>query len=640
MRREIFLPVLHSRFLPERIVFADAQKTLASHLGATRIDPSTVEFLVWAPRAERVEVHLESAGDQYIPLKAREFGYFHGCAEVREENCRYRYRLNGEVERPDPVSRYQPEGVHGASSVVERDYAWTDVHWSGLNQDDYLFYEIHVGTFTQQGTFDSVAPWLGGLKDLGVTALELMPVAQFPQERNWGYDGVYPFATQASYGGPLALKRLVDTCHRTGLAVVLDVVYNHLGPEGNYLAEFGPYFTDRYQTPWGPAVNFDGPQSDHVVRYFVENALQWLDEFHIDALRLDAIHGIVDRNAQPFLSCLSAAVEALAAERNRRIHLFAESDANDARFLRPRDAGGMGLHAQWSDDFHHALHSIQTGEREGYYADFGSVEQLGKAMRNGFVFDGQYSRYRQRRQGSSPAALSARQFVVCSQNHDQVGNRMLGDRASTLLTFEAQKLSAATVILSPFLPLLFMGEEFGETAPFLYFTSHTDPELCEAVRRGRQKEFAAFAWKGTPPDPQSEKTFLASKVNHELVNQEPHRTLCAFYQALIRLRRSTSALRELDKECVETMVDENQQFLCVRRRNTREEILLLLNFGEIPARVPPNLPAGNWNKVFDSADKVWLGPGSDVPQTLPARESHDWELAPKSACVLQRAGEL
>jgi maltooligosyltrehalose trehalohydrolase len=616
------------------------QGTSATHLGGTRIDRSAVEFLVWAPRAERVEVRLAGAGDQYLPLRPEEFGYFHGIADVRGEDCRYWYRLNGGLEHPDPASRYQPDGVHSASSVVERDYPWTDSHWYGLTQEDYIFYEIHVGTFTGEGSFDAVASKLRDLQDLGITALELMPVAQFPQERNWGYDGVYPFAAQASYGGPLALKRLVDACHRTGLAVVLDVVYNHLGPEGNYLADFGPYFTDRYHTPWGPAVNFDGPQSDHVVRYFVENALQWLDEFHIDALRLDAIHGIVDRNAQPFLSCLSAAVEKLAAEQNRRIYLFAESDVNDARFFRPRDAGGIGLHAQWSDDFHHALHSLQTGERDGYYADFGTVEQLGKAMRNGYVFDGQYSKYRQRRQGNSPVAMSGRQFVVCSQNHDQVGNRMLGDRSSTLLSFEAQKLSAATVLLSPFLPLLFMGEEFGDTAPFLYFTSHTDPALCEAVRVGRKNEFAAFAWKGEPPDPQSDAAFLASKVNHALAEKEPNRTLRAFYQALIRLRKSTPALGELNKDCVEAIVDENQQLLCVRRWKERDEVLLLLNFGQHPAHPPELSLAGKWDKMLDSADERWFGPGSTVPQTLQAPGPRAWQLAPKSACVLQRAGKL
>ena len=617
-----------------------SQPAVAASLGSTRLDPSAVEFLVWAPRAKRVEVRLVSARDKYISLRSEEFGYFHGIADVRGKECRYLYRLNGETERPDPASRYQPDGVHGASSLVDRDYPWTDAQWSGLTQEDYIFYEIHVGTFTREGTFDAVASHLRALQDLGITALELMPVAQFPQERNWGYDGVYPFAAQASYGGPLALKRLVDECHRTGLAVVLDVVYNHLGPEGNYLADFGPYFTDRYHTPWGPAVNFDGPQSDHVVRYFVENALQWVDEFHIDALRLDAIHGIVDRNAQPFLSCLSAAVENLAQERNRRIYLFAESDANDARFFRPRNAGGTGLHAQWSDDFHHALHSLQTGEREGYYADFGSVEQLGKAIRNGYVFDGQYSKYRQRRQGNSPAAMPGRQFVVCSQNHDQVGNRMLGDRSSALLTFEAQKLSAVTVLLSPFLPLLFMGEEFGETAPFLYFTSHIDPALCEAVRVGRKKEFAAFAWQGEPPDPQSEATFLASKLNHELAEKEPNRTLRAFYQALIRLRKSTPALRELDKDCVETVVVEAQQLLCVRRGQSANEVLLLLNFGEGPAHMPEHVTTGHWNKLLDSAEPRWLGPGSNVPQTFQAAGSHAWKLAPKAAYVFQLAEKL
>jgi maltooligosyltrehalose trehalohydrolase len=422
------------------------------------------------------------------------------------------------------------------------------------------------------------------------------------------------------------------------LAAVLDVVYNHLGPEGNYLSQFGPYFTERYHTPWGQAINFDGPQSDEVVRYFVENALQWLDEFHIDALRLDAVHGIVDRNAQPFLSILSEKVEQLARTTDRKIHLIAESDANDAQFVRPRAAGGIGLDAQWSDDFHHALHTLQTSERDGYYADFGRADQLAKAMCSGFVFDGQYSAYRKRRQGNSPSGLRGRQFVVCSQNHDQVGNRMLGERSSNLLNFESSKLSAATILLSPFLPLLFMGEEYGETAPFLYFTSHTDPDLAQAVRRGRKEEFASFTWQAEPPDPQSESTFQASKVNHALTSVEPHRSLRAFYRELICLRKSVPALRRLDLDCVDATVVENSQLLMVRRWHEGDQIVCLLNFGDSPIAADGVLPAGTWKKVLDSAEVKWKGPGSSIPSIVSSTSPHNWTIAPKSACIL-RCGE-
>jgi maltooligosyltrehalose trehalohydrolase len=620
----------------ELILPAEVSVSPRGHLGASQMSDSTVEFLVWAPRADRVEAHILGADEQLLSLERQDQGYFKGVAEVRGADYLYLFRLNGELERPDPASRLQPQGVHGPSCIVTRDFSWTDSGWRGLRQEDYIFYELHVGTYTSAGTFEGVASRLQDLRNLGITAIELMPVAQFPGERNWGYDGAYPFAVQASYGGPLGLKQLVDAAHGAGLAVVLDVVYNHLGPEGSYLADFGPYFTDRYRTPWGSAINFDGPQSDPVVRYFVENALQWLNEFHIDALRLDAIHGIIDRNAQPFLALLTDAVGRLAREQERSIYLFAESDLNDARFATPPSAGGIGLDGQWSDDFHHALHSLQTGERTGYYADFGSVHDLAKAIREGFVFQGQFSKYRQRRQGNSSAALAARQFVVCSQNHDQVGNRMLGERTSTLLSFEEQKLSATVVLLSPYLPLLFMGEEFGEPAPFLYFTSHGDPELGEAVRRGRRKEFAAFAWQGEPPDPQAEATFLASKVDHDRARRPPHGTLLEFYRRLIGLRKAIPALRELDKNCVETRVFERSNTLCVRRWHEGDEIVLVLNFSDTPAHLPSSLPAGNWRKLIDSAGVEWLGPGSSIPESLVWPASCSAKVAPKSACVLRR----
>lgn len=478
-------------------------------LGATYLGDGRCRFRVWAPLADSVAVHIVAPRERLEPLARGERGYYYGELEGVEPGNLYLYLLDGRKERPDPASRYQPQGVHGPSQVVDpHAFAWSDSCWFGPAQQELIFYELHVGTFTLEGTFDAMIPHLEGLRELGVTAVELMPVAQFPGSRNWGYDGVYPFAVQNSYGGPEGLMRLVDACHRCGLAVFLDVVYNHLGPEGNYLGDFGPYFTDRYRTPWGLALNFDGADSDEVRRFFIENALYWLTEFHIDGFRLDAIHAITDKGALPFLEELAAAVHRRAERLGRRVYVIGESDLNDPRVIQPRVVGGYGLDGQWSDDFHHALHSLLTGERSGYYQDFGKLVHLARAFREGYVYTGQYSAYRRRQHGDWPRLCDACQFVVFAQNHDQVGNRARGERLSTLVSFDGLKLAAGMVLLSPFVPLLFMGEEYGETAPFLYFTSHSDPTLVEAVRKGRLEEFAAFGCEDEVPDPQDEATFL------------------------------------------------------------------------------------------------------------------------------------
>jgi maltooligosyltrehalose trehalohydrolase len=417
---------------------------------------------------------------------------------------------------------------------------------------------------------------------------------------------------------------------------VLDVVYNHLGPEGNFLSDFGPYFTDRYRTPWGQALNFDGAHSDEVIRFFIENALLWLEDFHIDALRLDAIHGIFDRSAQPFLSLLSSRVDALAARTKRDIYLIAESDLNDSSFLMERDGGGFGLHGQWNDDFHHALHSLQTGERFGYYKDFGSLIHLEKALRNGYVYMGEYSQYRQRRHGNSSRNIRPSQLVVFSQNHDQVGNRMLGERSSTLLTLEAQKLSAGVVVLSPYLPLLFMGEEYGETRPFLYFTSHADPALGKAVKEGRRREFSAFYQTGEPPDPQSELTFLQSALDHNRRKHGTHQMLWDFYRELIRLRKEEPALRELDENVLEVKSSEESSSLYMRRGYGKNEIFMVFNFGDRVADFGTELPVGEWRKRLDSAETCWMGPGSHIPQVLTATGNLSLPIQPKSFCILKR----
>jgi maltooligosyltrehalose trehalohydrolase len=572
-------------------------------VGAVYLENNRCRFRVWAPRADQVEVNL--CGSRLVPLEPGEHGWHEGTVEGVQPGIRYLYRLGGREERPDPASRFQPDGVHGRSMVVDRRFDWSDQGWQGIPLENVILYELHVGTFTPEGTFDAVIPHLDRLVDLGVTAVELMPVAQFPGTRNWGYDGVFPYAVQNSYGGPEGLKRLVDAAHARGLAVVLDVVYNHLGPEGNYLGDFGPYFTARYKTPWGLALNFDGPESDAVRRFFVESALQWIADFHLDGLRLDAVHAIADASERPFLQELGAEVKALAERLGRPVHVFPESDLNTLLFLRAREHGGCGFDAQWTDDFHHSLHTLLTGERTGYYKDFGALDQMAKAMAGGFVYTGQYSPYRRRRHGVPADGMEAHRHVVCSQNHDQTGNRMMGERLSTLTDFESLKLAAGAVILSPFLPLLFMGEEYGETAPFLYFVSHSDPELIQAVREGRKEEFAAFGWKEEPPDPQAEETFERSRLRQELAAEGRHARLYDFYKELIRLRKSAPALARLSKGEGEVTAWEGEQVILARRGG---EVVIAFNFAREARRVP--LPEGEWERVLDSAAERWGGAGS------------------------------
>jgi maltooligosyltrehalose trehalohydrolase len=567
----------------------------------------------------------------------KESGYHEAVVHDAGPDTRYFYRLDGAKERPDPASRLQPDGVHGPSQVVDLGtFQWDDTGWTGLPLEDYVIYELHVGTYSLQGSFDAIIPHLENLRELGVTAIEIMPVVQFPGERNWGYDGAYPFAVQNSYGGPAGLQRFVSACHWGGLAVILDVVYNHLGPEGNYLSDFAPYFTDRYRTPWGAALNFDGPHSDEVRRFFIENALYWVNDFHFDALRLDAIHGIVDVSAQPFLAELADAVHGSAKRTGRRVYLIAESNLNDVRVMRPRESCGYGLDAQWNDDFHHAVHGLLTGEKTGYYRDFGDLDHLAKAFREGFVYSGEYSAFRKRRHGNSSRDIPASQFVVFIQNHDQVGNRMRGDRLSRLVTFEALKVAAGAVVLSPFIPLLFMGEEYGEVAPFQYFTSHLDPSLVEAVRRGRREEFAEFEWQGEPPDPQAESSFLNSKLTHALRSEEPHATSWKFYKQLIELRSRHSALRQLSKRHTEATTFSPHNVLTVRRWSESEEIVIAFNFGKSVDLASAMVPLGSWRVELDSAGERWRGPGSRLGAIWESEGESALALSPESFVVLSR----
>ncbi len=494
---------------------------------------STTEFSVWAPNAAGIKLRLVS-GRADIPMRRQDDGTFTATASV-SPGTRYFYVVDDNNPVPDPVSRLLPEGVHGPTEIIDPNaFNWTDHGWPGLALRDYIIYELHVGTFTPQGTFDGVIEKLDYLRDLGISVIEIMPVAAFPGMRNWGYDGVSPYAVQASYGGPDGLKRLVNAAHAKGLAVMLDVVYNHLGNEGNYLRQFGPYFTNRHHTPWGEAINFDGPGSEGVRRYFIDNALYWVHEYHLDGLRLDAVQTIRDDSQPHILQEVQENVQKLANELGRTVCVIAETDENDTRYTRPVSQGGMGLNAVWSDDFHHAVHAYLTDERAGYYQDFGRKEQIVRALNEGFVFQGQYFEFWKAERGTPVDGMPLPAHVICLQNHDQIGNRAKGDRLTTLVPRGARKMAAALLLLAPHTPLLFMGQEYDEATPFQFFSDYGDPVLQKAVSEGRRKEFKDFRWDEVP-DPQDPATFERSKLTWDLAAD--HADMLRFFRELIALRR-------------------------------------------------------------------------------------------------------
>jgi maltooligosyltrehalose trehalohydrolase len=586
-------------------------------IGAKYLRDGRCRFVLWAPIPKDVSLRIVFPQERIVPLKKDESG----CWSVEVENVApgtlYFYRLNGSRDLPDPASFFQPQDVHGPSQVIDHSsFRWRDHSRPDTPLQKMIIYELHVGTFTPQGTFQSILPRLDDLCDLGINALEIMPVAQFPGKRNWGYDGAYPFSVQNSYGGPEGLKQLVFEAHRRGMAVILDVVYNHLGPEGSYLAEYGPYFTQKYQTPWGKAINFDDLSCAEVRNFFVENALNWFENYHIDALRIDAIHGIFDSSEKHILRELSEKTGEFSKKRGRRFYLIAESDLNEERVIRPRELEGYGIDAQWNDDFHHCLHTLLTGEKNGYYKDFGRIENLVKAMKEGFVYSGQYSQYRKKDHGTSSKDRAAKQFVVFSQNHDQVGNRMLGERLSSLVSFEALKLAAGAVLLSPYIPLLFMGEEYGEEVPFLYFVSYSDPKLVKTVSEERIKAFAAFSWRGKPPDPESNDTFLVSKLGWQKRKQGKHKALLDFYRRLIQIRKNIPALSILDKNNLEVWGNEKERFMFWRRWYNGSSVCCVMNFNKEKIRLKVDIPEGKWKKVMDSSEKAWMGPGSLLPLNM------------------------
>jgi maltooligosyltrehalose trehalohydrolase len=567
-------------------------------------------FAVWAPRARTLEVKI---GDKKFALAQKERGWWSGAVEEAGPGTDYGFVIDGlEPALPDPRTQWQPYGVHGASWLVDHAaFAWSDSGWQAPPLSSGLIYELHVGTFTPQGTLKAAEAHLDYLKDLGVTHVELMPVANFPGKRGWGYDGVDLYAPYNGYGEPDDLKHFVNACHAKGLAVLLDVVYNHLGPVGNYLGKFGPYFTASHSTPWGDAVNFEEAGAAEVRRYLIDNALMWLADYHMDGLRLDAVHAFNDRSAIHFLEQLAGEVKRLEAALGKHFYLIAESDLNDPRIVKAEEAGGYGLDAQWSDDFHHALFAVISGERAGYYADFGSLAQLAKALRCVFVYDGTYSEYRGRNHGRQVVGLSGHRFVGFVQNHDQIGNRAQGERVSHESGEGRAKIAAALVLTAPFVPMLFQGEEFGASAPFLYFTDHEDPELGRAISEGRKKEFEAFGWSPDQiPDPQDEKTFQQSKLNWSELTEPWHASLLQWHKDLIALRRNWSELSDGNLNAVEVRFDQRAKWLVLQRGRIR----IACNLGQASAEVEvgngAQLLLASDDSIGLSGPNVKLGPDS------------------------------
>lgn len=601
-------------------------------LGVNFIQGGQAEVVVWAPTVDYASLIIQ--GKEEIPLHKGDLGYWKTATDKIKPGDLYKVRLNNKKEVPDPASLSQPEGVHGYSQAIDLNNISVgkgkeENMWKNIPQEAYIIYELHVGTFSPKGNFEGLEEKLDYLKNLGITAIELLPVSQFPGSRNWGYDGVYPFAVQNSYGGPEGLQRLVKACHQKGLAVILDVVYNHLGPEGNYLSEFGPYFTDKYQTPWGKAVNFDDAWCDGVRQYFIENVLMWFRDFEVDALRMDAVHAIKDLSPVHILREIKQHVVKLTAQTGRPYYLIAEVDLNDTKFIDPLEEKGFGLDGQWVDEFHHALRVATGNTKTGYYSEFEGLRHLAKSYKDVYVYDGIYSEHRKKIFGTKVGSHPGKQFVVFSQNHDQVGNRMLGERTSHLVSFEIQKLIAGAVIVSPFVPMLFMGEEYAASSPFLYFVSHSDSELVEAVRKGRKAEFN-FDTGGEPPDPQSEETFNKSKLRWNEISVGSHQYMLAFYKALISFRKEHPVLKHLERKQLKVEFDETLQILLLHRWHDKHQLYCMMNFSKEKQKVSMPDFEHTWYLHFNSADKQWNGQGQSLAK-LPS--GSEIEIFPESFLI-------
>jgi len=598
-------------------------------LGATYLGNHEVEFRVWAPHVSSLNVKLP---DRSASMDQDEQGYYSCRLGNLKPGTLYIYELNGNVERPDPASRYQLEGVDGPSVVIDPlSFRWTDQSWRGIPLSKCILYELHIGTFTPQGTFAAAIKKIPHLKNLGVSCVEVMPIAQFSGNRNWGYDGVDLFAVQNSYGGPDGFKQFVNACHQARIAVCLDVVYNHFGPEGNYLSEFGPYFTDQHHTPWGAAINFDGPESAAVRNFFITNALYWVNEYHVDALRLDAVQEIFDASHPHILQELNDRVQSEAMRRKRRVLVIAESDLNDPVLIRTKRKDGYGLDGQWNDDFHHSVHAALTGEKGGYYQDYGSLEDIAKSIKSGFVYDGKFSVFRQADYGKPTEGVPGGRFINSIQNHDQIGNRPAGDRLSHLISFSAQKAAAALLFAAPGTPLLFMGEEYADTAPFLYFVDHGDEELIQRIREGRQAGFATFGWDHVtrPEDPER---FKQSKLKWQLLRQKKHAELFSLYQDLIRFRKSIPELHELNRRHLRVYVNNDRRWLAIEYPFARAGAGLgvLISFADEPQTVStPFQHCTAFSEWINTEHARYGGALSDQKKT----HAQEIPLAPQHAII-------
>ncbi|GAB4024852.1 malto-oligosyltrehalose trehalohydrolase [Spirosoma koreense] len=606
-------------------------------LGVTFSSSGQADVLVWAPKPNHVALKLTDTSET-IPLQADELGYWHLTTPQLKPGSRYVFVLDDKNECQDPASLAQPEGIQGPSQAVDTAaFPWEDQHWANPALESYLIYELHVGTFTPEGTFAALEHRLDYLKALGVNAIEIMPVAQFSNARNWGYDGVFMYATQNTYGGARALQSLVNACHQKGIAVVLDVVYNHFGPDCNCLTDYGPYLTGKYCTPWGDAVNFDDAWGDGVRRHVIENALMWLRDFHIDALRLDAVHAIKDCSPVHILQEIREHVDRLMQATDRQHYLLVECDLNDPRYINPIAEGGYGMDAQWMDEFHHALRVTVGEEKTGYYADFEGINHLAKAYRDAYVYDGQFSTVRHKFFGRKADNNPGHQFIVFSQNHDQIGNRMLGERSSQLFSPTIVKVMAGAVLVSPYIPLLFMGEEWGESAPFLYFVSHSDPKLIEAVRQGRKEEFSSSDSDDDVPDPEKKETFQEAKLNWNSLTQEPHRTLLRYYQTLIALRQQLPALSTLNRQQMDITENEDRQTLMIHRWHGDQHVLCLMNFSSEPQPIGLSAQGIHWRKLLDST--YWREDGYQVVDSTPESVAGESTLTlPPESFILYSCG--
>lgn len=555
------------------------------NLGANTTKKGT-HFCVWAPYAEKVDVKVTSDKSRMIPMKKDRHGYYEAVDDSIVEGDEYFYLLDDFKERPDPASRSQPYGVHGPSKVTDSSsFRWSDEQWSNPPLKNYIIYEMHIGTFTEQGTFDSAIDKLDHLIELGITAIEIMPVAAFPGNRNWGYDGVLPYAAQICYGGVKGLKAFVNACHLKGIAVILDVVYNHIGPEGNYLEDFGPYYTDRYHTPWGKAINFDGQGSEGVRNYILGNALYWIEECHIDALRLDAVHAIFDKSETHILKEMHDDIKGL----KKRAYLIAESDLNEPTLIKSECDGGYGLDGQWNDDFHHAMTAYLLKKQTGYFQDFGSIGDIAKAVTEGYVYDGRWSTFRGKKHGSSSKGIPADKFVNFLQNHDQIANASQGMPIGKVMGDDRHRLAALILFFSPEIPMLFMGQEWASTTPFNYFTDFGDPALQEAVSEGRKKEYASLGISKGFSDPSALQTFQDSKLDWGW-NRDPRALdFFEYYRRLIQLRKEHTCLTSGNVDFTNIEFNEKKRWLKIERSEGAgkgRRLLLICNLSDTPQKIP------------------------------------------------------